>query len=257
MRTLRLAGLVWPPLAIVAAVVLGWHLLVVGLDVSPFVAPTPGQVAAAVGDNLPVIVDNTWTTLAEAGLGLLMGNVAAVLVAVLFCYVRRLRELFFPMLLALQAVPIIAVAPILILWLGPGLMSKAVLGAFITFPITLVSLAKGFESCPREVTELLYSLKASKRQEILLALAPSALPMFMAALKLGASTAVLAALAAEYVGAQHGLGFLIQDAQTRLEVPLMWGVVLVVMAVGVLAYALFAALERALPAETTTAARAR
>ncbi|GAB7006375.1 hypothetical protein JCM18899A_38480 [Nocardioides sp. AN3] len=243
---------IWPPASVLLAIVLAWQAAVVALDVSPFVAPSPTAVATALVNNLSTIVANTWTTLAEAGLGLVLGNVAAVAVAILFLYVRQLRELFFPMLLALQAMPIIAVAPILILWLGPGLLSKALLGAFITFPITLVSLAKGFESCPREVRELLYSLKATKRQEITLALAPAALPMFMAALKLGAATAVLAALAAEYVGAQKGLGFLIQDAQTRLEVPLMWGVVLVVMVVGVAAYALFAALERALPAETTT-----
>lgn len=245
---------VWPPMLALLAAVAIWHLAVRGLSLNPFVVPAPLDVVRAVAENPSTIVSNTATTLAEAGLGLLLGTALAVVGSVGFLYSKRLEQISYPILLAAQAVPLIAIAPIFTLWLGFGLAPKVLLAAFLTYPLTLVSLMKGFDSCPREVLELLYSLKATKRQQIVTALIPSAIPMFMTSLKLGAATAIVGAIATEYVGSISGLGFLLQHTQAQLQVALMWGVCVIAVAIGSAMYAVFAGLERLIPVATTTQA---
>ncbi|OBC01595.1 hypothetical protein A5784_17915 [Mycobacterium sp. 852013-50091_SCH5140682] len=242
----------WPPVLAVCLLIAGWHISIGLFGLNPFIIPAPLDVVQAIVDNGELILDNTKTTLAEAGLGMFVGTLLAILASVAFLYSKRLEEVSYPILLGVQAVPLIAIAPILTLWLGFGIAPKVVLAAFLTYPLTLVSLMEGFDSCPRNVLELLYTLKATKRQEIFAALVPSAIPMFMTSLKLGAAVAIVGAIATEYVGSLSGLGFLLQHTQAQLQVPLMWGVCLIAVVIGSTLYAIFAALERLIPAETTT-----
>ncbi len=245
----------WKP-GLSVIVLLGiWQLVVTYGSVSPSVVPTPSSVLSAIGANVPSLVSNCETTLCEAGLGLLIGNVLAIACSVLFLYFKRFEDLAYPILLAVQAIPLIAIAPIFTLWLGFGVTPKAILAAFLTYPLTLVSLTKGYESCPVEVLDLMRSLKATKLQQIRMALVPSAIPMFMTSLKLGAATAVVGAIATEYVGSIQGLGFLLQHTQAQLQVPLMWGVCIVVIVLGSVLYAAFSWLEHLIPIETTTNAQ--
>ena len=253
-RTTNAIAAVWPPVLAVGLIIAAWHASIDAFGLNPFVIPAPLDVAQAIISNIAMVWDNTKTTLIEAGLGMLVGNLLATLASVAFLYSKRLEEISYPILLGVQAVPLIALAPILTLWLGFGIAPKILLAAFLTYPLTLVSLMKGFDSCPPNVLELLYTLKATKRQQIFAALIPSAIPMFMTSLKLGAAVAIVGAIATEYVGSLSGLGFLLQHTQAQLQVPLMWGVCVIAVAIGSTLYAVFAALERLIPTETTTQA---
>jgi ABC-type nitrate/sulfonate/bicarbonate transport system permease component len=243
---------IWPALALLAALPVLWAWSISAFDVSAYVAPTPTAVLTALHENAGELATNGLVTIGEAGAGFLVGNVVAVALAVLFVFARPLRVALYPIALAVQAVPVVALAPILVVTVGPGYPATVLLAAFMTYPLTLVSIVKGFDTCPAEVTEVMHSLHASRTQLLTKALLPAALPMYLTSLKVGASPAIGAAISAEYIGSMRGLGFVIQDAQTRFQVPLLWAGVLVTGALGLACYWLCAQAQRLMPDHSAT-----
>jgi len=233
-----------PPALLLVAVLAGWELYVTGAGVSSLVVPSPSRIAAAIAANHADLAHHALVTIMEAFLGFALGNLVAIGCAVAFTYSGLLRAGAYPLVLALQAVPLVAIAPILVLWLGPGVPSKVLLAAFLAYTVTLVNLVRGLASAEAATLELLHTLNASRRQELVHVRFPAALPYLFTGLKLGASAAIVAAIAAEYIGALQGLGYLIHDTRARLDNEYLWAAVVVAAVIGLASFGLVVLAER-------------
>ena len=163
-RLRRRATAVAYPMAALVFIVLLWQAVVVGLHVPVFVMPTPVSVAQALGDNWQLLLTNLVPTAVESLLGFLAGNVFAAVLAVIFVSSRSMERAFFPLAVVLRTIPIVAIAPVLVLMLGYGYAPKIVIAALITFFPTLVNLVRGLNAIEPQQAELLRVLSASSAE---------------------------------------------------------------------------------------------
>jgi NitT/TauT family transport system permease protein len=208
------------PLVTIAAIVGAWWLAVIIMDWPPYVVPTPGDVWNEMVDKKDLLPEHTWTSLAEALQGYLLAIVIAVPAAILIAYSRFLEATIYPALVALNAIPKIAIAPILVIWMGFGSGPKIAMVVLICFFPIVIATATGLKSTPPELVELVRSLSASGTQEFFKVRFPASLPYVFVGLKVAITLAVIGAVVGEFVGATEGLGYLIiasgESANTAL-----------------------------------------
>jgi NitT/TauT family transport system permease protein len=223
------------PLSLGAALLL-WWIITRTASLPTFILPSPGQVAirfwkALLDGSLP---GNTVVTLTEVLLGLLVGTVAAVVLGYAIAKSRLFERLIAPYLVATQAIPIVAIAPLLIIWFGPGMFSKVLICALIVFFPVLVNTVVGVRAVPRPLHDLMGSLHATPAQTLRYLEIPAALPILLGGLRIGATLSVIGAVVGELVGADHGLGFLINVARGQYDTALVFVAVftLIVLALG-------------------------
>jgi NitT/TauT family transport system permease protein len=232
---------------LVVAVALGlWEALVRWQQYPPFLLPGPVVVWQKL---LVVAADGTLTrhtavTLEEVALGLTLGLSTALILGYLLGKNQDLERLVSPYLIASQSVPIVAVAPLLVIWLGSGLASKVFVCALITFFPTLISTIVGLRSVDPELRDLMRSLRATRWQHFRLLELPSALPVLFGGLKLSVILAVVGAVVGEFSGANLGLGFLINLARGVLDTPLMFVAVICLVVIAQSLYLLVSLAER-------------
>lgn len=247
-------GFAWPAhfdrlrtwfLLISLLAVLGIWTLISGLNLlPPFILPGPGQVASRF---VEAVLDGTlpWhtaATLLEVMLGLLSGSLFAMLCGYAIARSRLLERLLLPYLVASQAVPIVAIAPLLVIWFGPGLYSKVLICALIVFFPVLVNTTVGLRSVPVHLRDLMRSMHATRMQSLRHLDIPAALPIFLGGLRIGATLAVIGAVVGEFVGADRGLGFLLNVARGQYDTALVFAAVftLIGMALGLYGLVLLA-----------------
>lgn len=240
----RLLVLVLPSAVVLVLVLVGWQLAVQSSGVSRLVVPTPTSVAGSLADHRVELWRNSIVTLSEALGGLLLGTGFALLCAVAVVYSPLLRSSAYPLVLAAQAIPLVALAPVLAIWLGTGMLPKVMLAAFLAYTVTLVIMVKGLGATDEPTLELMHTPHGRRSQELFLVRVPASLPFLFTALKLSASAAVVAAIAAEYIGSLDGLGFLIQTSRKHLQTDFLWATVVVAGAIGMASYGALALLER-------------
>jgi NitT/TauT family transport system permease protein len=183
-------------------------------------------------------------TLGEVLAGLGLGLVVALLLAYPLAKSRRIERLLSPYIVASQAVPTVAIAPLLIIWFGPGTLSKILVCALIVFFPILISAVAGLRSVPEDLRDLMRSLRATRWQTFLHLEAPSAMPSLLAGLKIGATLSVIGAVVGEFVGSDEGLGFLVNHARGLYNTPLVFAALITLMTLALLLYGLVAVLER-------------
>ena len=189
-----------------------------------FILPSPVVVArkfvilAADG----TLLRHTQVTLVEIALGLLLGLTTACLLGYLLGKQRTIERLVAPYIVASQSVPIVAIAPLLVIWLGSGILSKILVCALITFFPMLINTIVGIRNVDRDLYDLMRSLRAGRWQRFRLLEVPAALPVLLSGLKLSVILAVVGAVVGEFVGADVGLGFLINLARGVLDTPMMF-----------------------------------
>jgi ABC-type nitrate/sulfonate/bicarbonate transport system permease component len=205
-RTRRLLGRIWPPLLLVAVGLLAWQWFVTATAVRPQVLPSPIRVLAQGWAFREQIWANTVPTLQVTAIGFTVSLVLGWALAIAVDFVPWLRRALTPLLVASQTLPIIAIAPLLIIWFGFGLLPKVVVIALVTFFPVAVGLIEGFAATDRQATNLLRSMGASRWQQFRYVRLPGALPSFFTALRIGITYAVTGAIFAEYAGATAGLG---------------------------------------------------
>ena len=193
-------------------------------DIPAFIFPSPGDVWVK---TLSVIRDgsifyHTWVTLQEVLAGLILGLSAAILTGYLLAKSRAVEQLLSPYIVASQSIPIVAIAPLLVIWLGPGILSKILTSALIVFFPVLVNTIVGLRSVPKELYDLMKSLRASPLQRISKLEIPAALPVFLGGLRIGATLAVIGAVVGEFVGADKGLGFLVNVGRGLYDTALVF-----------------------------------
>jgi NitT/TauT family transport system permease protein len=234
------------PVAGIAGFILFWAALVYVLKVPPFVAPSPIAVAATLARNFPKLIENLLPTAIEAISGFLLGNLAAIIIATAFVHKKSLEEAFFPIVVLINTIPVVAKAPILVLLFGNGMEPKIAIAALICFFPTLVNMVRGLESVNPCAMELMRVLSASKTDVFLKLRLHNSLPYLFAALKIAASTAVIGAIVGEWIGSTVGIGALIIQAMYAFDSALLYATVIVGSTFSVLFFLAITLLERLL-----------
>ena len=233
----------WIAAFVLLASVALWELLVRWQQYPTFILPAPGLVARKAWLTLVdgSLLRHTQATLLEVALGLLLGLTVAYVLGYWLGKHRGLEQIAAPYIVASQSVPIVAIAPLLVLWLGSGLSSKVAVTALITFFPALVSAIVGIRSVDPDLHDLMRSLRASRWQLFWKLELPAALPMIFAGLKLSVTLAVVGAVVGEFMGADAGLGYLINLARGVFDTPLMF---VAIFALVIIAEALYLAVAR-------------
>ncbi|WP_375002803.1 ABC transporter permease [Aeromicrobium sp. CTD01-1L150] len=217
-----------------------WELIVRVLDVSVIVLPAPTRIAVALWDGLVhgSLREHTWVTLQEILVGFGIAVVVGLLAAVLISSSRLAEKAFLPIIIVLQTVPKVALAPLFLVWFGFGMESKILTTALIAFFPILINATLGFNSTSTEQINMMKSFGATKRQILTHLRFPTAVPSIIAGLDVAVILAVIGAIVAEFVGAQAGLGYVIMASNTSLDVATMFAVLVILSTIGlVLHYA--------------------
>ncbi|TSD83630.1 ABC transporter permease [Mycobacterium sp. KBS0706] len=215
------------PVLAVAAILVLWEIAVPLFGIKPFIAPAPSAVAKVLVAKSGMLLSNLVPTAIEAVLGFLLGNAAAILIAVAFVWKRTLEEAFFPVAVMINTIPVVAKAPILVLLLGNGMEPKIAIAALICFFPTLVNMTRGLRDVSPQQLELMRILSASPREVFVKLRLKNALPYLFSALKIAASTAVIGAIVGEWIGATKGIGALIIQATYNFDSPLLYATIVV------------------------------
>ena len=215
---------VLPALGIGGLIVLWWVVIVL-FNVKPFIAPTPWAVVETLYAKRAVLLDNLIPTALEAAGGFLLGNLAAIAVATVFVHNKTLQDIFFPVVLMFNAVPLVAKAPVLVLIMGNGMEPKITIAALVCFFPTLVNMVRGLESVNPQAMELMRVLSASKTEIFFRLRLLNALPYLFSALRIAASMCVIGAVVGEWVGATVGIGAMILQATFNFDSPLLYAAI--------------------------------
>lgn len=233
----RQSQYLFPPLIVLLTLLL-WTLLVRLGDYPTFILPGPGDVykklALVLSDGL--LWRHARITLTEIGGGLALGLSAATVVGYGMAKSRALERFLAPYIVASQSVPIVALAPLLVIWFGTGRLSKVLVCALTIFFPMLVNTIVGVRSVDPDLAALMRSLKATRWQTFAMLEVPSALPMLLGGLKVSVTLSVIGAVVGEFVAADRGLGFLINVARGNFDTPLMFVALLTLVVMALLLY---------------------
>lgn len=221
---------------ILATLISVWEVIVVIFKLPIYILPTPLNVIQSLCENAILILDHTLITLLETGLGFILSCLLGISSALILAYFRPARLWFLPLLLITQALPTFAMAPLFILWLGYGISSKIALTmVMLFFPITS-NFYDGLLRTPTLYLDVAQTIGATRWKILRHVQVPAALPALASGLRIAATFAPLGAIMGEWVGASQGLGFLMMNANARMEISLMFAILVVVIIVTLLFY---------------------
>ncbi|WP_457552853.1 ABC transporter permease [Desulfobacula sp.] len=231
--------------ALFVVLILGvWQFLVWILAVPVFILPPPSSIFATALIKAPLILPHAAVTCIEILLGIFLAVCTAVPLAIVMFAKPSMEKALAPFLVASQAIPVFALAPLLVVWLGYGIASKVFMAWVIIFFPICISLLEGLKSCDPEFRVLFRLMGASFFKTLTLLYWPWALPRFFAGLKVGVTVATIGAVIGEWVGAQKGLGFLMIQSNARLQVDLVFAAILWLTFMGLTLWWLVGVLER-------------
>lgn len=238
----------WVGLISLAAGLLAWWAVSQLGDLPSFILPSPAQVWVRF---LRALFDGSllWhasVTLFEILSGLLAGALTATIIGYLVAKSPFLERLLSPYLVASQAIPLVAIAPLLVIWFGPGIFSKILICGLIVFFPVLVNTIVGIRAVPVALHNLMRSLRATRWQILHKLEIPAALPVFLGGLRVGATLSVIGAVVGELVGADMGLGFLINVGRGQYDTALVFVALFALMMLALSLYALVGFAEKRL-----------
>lgn len=255
----RIANWLLPTLVFALALT-GWEALVAIYAIEPFILPAPSLIARTTVADWPVLSASLWITLKITFMAIFLAVAGGVLLAVLFAQWKWVERSFFPFAVILQVTPIIAIAPLLLIYLEPN--TAVLVCAFIVafFPI-LSNTALGLSSADHNLVDLFDLYRASRWQQLMYLRLPSALPYFLGGLRIGGGLALIGAIVAELAagasGQATGLAFRIVEAGYRLNIPRMFAALALISVAGIAIYLFFAAISRLLLGRWHDSARRR
>jgi ABC-type nitrate/sulfonate/bicarbonate transport system permease component len=240
----RLLRNAWPPALVFAALVLAWDLIANAVHAS-LSFPGPWYVLTNTWRDRANLGAAMWATSEEALLGITLAIVCAVVLAIAVDWSRAVRRSIYPLMVLSQTIPLIALAPLVVIWFGFGSAPKVALVALFTFFAVAVGTIQGLASADADTMSLLRTMGASRAQILWRVRLPSALPQFFTGLKVGVTFAYVAAIFAEYVGATQGLGYYMSTANQYFNTDLVFGAVIASALLTLALFGIVAALERA------------
>lgn len=248
--TLSLSGIraslrwAWPAVTVVVLSIAVWQIYVEVSGIRPQVLPSPGRVLTQGWAQREAIAENAAATLQVTLVGFAVSLVLAWLLAVAVDFSPWLRRAFVPLFVVSQTLPIIAIAPLLIIWFGFGLLPKILVIALATFFPMAIGLIEGFAAAERDARALLTSMGAGRWQQFRYVRLPSALPRFFTSLRIGITYAVVGAIFAEYAGATAGLGIYMSQQKNSFRTDLVLAAVAVTAVISVLLFVSTFVVER-------------
>lgn len=238
------AGTVLAPLGAFIALILLWQAIAAAELVPSDILPAPTRVVGAAAAEREALLRHTAPTLLATLLGFALSVTVAFVTATVLDFSRALRQAILPLLIVSQTLPLIALAPLVVLWFGFGLLPKVLLVAFVTFFPMVVGFMRGFESADPQAEQLLASMGAGRRVVFRLVRLPAATASFFSALRISITYAVVGAIFAEYAGAVAGLGVYMQSAKNVFRTDLVLAAVAVSTVLTLVLYSVAVVLER-------------
>lgn len=235
-------------IAIVVALV-AWQLIIDLLDFSPFISRGPADVweymftSPDAAENRDVLFEAAKTTFVDAGLGLVVGTVAAVVVSILFVLRRGVESTFMPVAMALRSVPLVAMTPLIALVFGRGLVAVMIIAGIVTFFPTLVNVTQALKSVPTHTIDLVTAYGGTKRVALTKVQFPASLPALFASMRIAAPLALIGALLAEWLATGQGLGYMMLRSMTMFEIDQLWSCVAIVTVASVVLYGVISSIE--------------
>jgi NitT/TauT family transport system permease protein len=248
----RARGRIIPPLIAFVGFIATWQLIVWIGDYPPFILPGPFLVAErfVTGWVDGIFWSHLVTTIAEIAVGFTAGAAAALPTGYVLARSRLADRVMSPYLVAAQAVPILALAPLIALWFGTGLVSSIIIALVVFFPVA-ISVMIAIRGIDRRLLEMARSYRVTRRQRIVLVEIPAALPGIVGGLRIGITLAVVGAIVAEWTGGEQGLGVLINLARGSLfDIPLLFATLTVIALLGIVLYGSVLLVERYVAART-------
>lgn len=229
------------PLGFAAAFVVLWELAVRLFEIPVYLLPAPTAVLAAIDGTLG---SHMMVTLLEALAGFIIANILGLVTAVIFVHSKPIEKGAFPLAIALKTTPLVALAPLLVVWLGTGYSSKIIASMLICFFPILVNSVKGLKAIEYEAWELFSTYKGTKWDMFWKLRLPTSLPYVLSALKISSSLAIVGAIVGEFVGANKGLGYVVLVSSYHMDTPIMFSAIFASAACGLLLFWSIAWLEK-------------
>ena len=223
----RIGGKLALGLSVFALLIGLWGLAVALFQPAPFLVPGPRRVAAAAHANTAYLAYNAWVTLVEMLVGLAAGSAAGIVAALVMARSRLAERIVLPAIVTTQTLPVFAIAPLLVIWFGFGLGSKVIMAALIIFFPVASSFFDGLQKVERSWLDLPAGWGASATQTMMKVRVPAALPSLASGLKIAATLAPIGAVVGEWAGAAAGLGFVMLQANARMQTDLVFASVIV------------------------------
>jgi NitT/TauT family transport system permease protein len=239
-RALKVIHQAWRPAALLASLFVAWWVITAAGWVEPYLVASPGDTFGVIFSKWDYLWTNTLVTMWETIAGFLIAIVLGVVTAVLMVYSVTIERTFYPLLLFAQVIPKIAIAPLFVVWLGTDLAPKIVIAVLMAFFPVVISMVTGLKSIDPEMLQLSATMGATPAKTFFKIRLPASLPHLFAGLKIAATLAVTGAVVGEFVGANEGLGFVIQQANGNFDTPVLFAGLIIMSLLGVL---LFAAVE--------------
>jgi NitT/TauT family transport system permease protein len=221
-----------------------WELAAWLFALPPYLLPPPSKILVDFSTRWPRVLDGAWVTTSEIVLGYLVAVVVSIPLALLVAWSRTFEATVYPLIVFLQIVPKIAIAPLFIIWFGFGFMPKLLLVFLLSFFPIVVSSIAGFKSLDPDVMDLARSTGAGPWRLFVKIRLPQALPDIFTGLKVGAALAATAAVVAEFVASNKGLGYLLLEYNGNLETAMVFAVIIVLSLIGLAIYYAVEFLER-------------
>lgn len=236
------------PLLVLVVALAAWEIAVRIDDTPRWFLPRPTDIAREMQDSRALLLQHTWTTAQEVLVGLSLALILGVLLAVIIASSRFIERAIYPAIVASQAIPIIALAPILLIWFGYGMTPKVIVVVLICFFPIVVSMVDGLRAADPDAIALLRSMGATRLQIMRIVRVPASLPNLFSGLRIAAAVSVIGALVGEWVGASSGLGYLMTRSAAQFQTPRLFAAVAIAALMGIVLFALVALVERlALP----------
>jgi NitT/TauT family transport system permease protein len=235
MTQTRAAQLIYPLVGIAVIIVI-WQGYADLFRISRIVLPSPSDILSASWRNFGLLLQETWPTFFESVCGFILALVIGIPMAVCVANSRLLNLSLYPILIATQSVPKVAIAPIILVWFGLGMESKLAIAFLVAFFPIVVDTATGLRETPPGLIELGQSLRASAWQMFWKVQLPAALPFIFSGAKVAVTLAVIGAVIGEFVGSVNGLGNLLLSANAQLNGPLAWAALIWLSVLGILLF---------------------
>ena len=235
--------IVYPVAAIVGLLVL-WQVFVVVFNIAPYLLPKPTDVLVTLIQDLPDLISQSVITVEEIVLGFALSVIVGIPLAVGIVTWRAFEKSIYPLLVASQTVPKVAIAPLFLVWFGFGQAPKVLIAFLIAFFPIVIDTAVGLRSVPTEMTDLAHSMGASPLALFWKIRFPYALPNIFGGLKVGITLAVIGAIVGEFVGSDSGLGYVLVIANGRLDTALLFAAILVLVLIGIITFLIVDGAER-------------
>lgn len=246
LRAAASLGHLIPPLVALAVAAGVWEAWVQLRGVPTYLVPAPSEIAERLAEDPALFAREGWQTLYGALLGFALGSGVSILLAVVMSHSRFLERSIFPLAIMVKVTPIVAIAPLLAIWFGFGLMPKVFIAALIVFFPVMVNAIVGFRSVDPGALAFMQSLSASTGEIFLKLRLPSSLPYLFAAFKVSIPLSVIGAVVAEWFSGNRGLGRVIQVSNANLDMPTAFGAIVSLAVLGIGLYLITSALERRL-----------